>query len=103
MKWAPTSRPLAAVISTARLAEKVGLSRSRLFHLFREACGVSLGAYMLRLRLRTARRYLLYSGWTAERIARYTGFADQSHFTMSFRKEFGMTPARYRRRAFSGE
>ena len=86
-----------------RLAEEIGLSRSRLFHVFREGCGVSLGSYMLRLRLRAARRYLLYGGWTLQQIARHTGFADQSHFTMSFRREFGMTPARYRRKTLSGE
>ena len=79
------------------LATAVELSPSRLFHLFREECETGLGNYMLLLRLQLARRYLLAGSWPLNRIALHTGFSDQSHFTMSFRKYFGAPPLKYRK------
>lgn len=79
------------------LADAVDLSPSRLFHLFRAECGTGLGNYILLLRLQTARRYLLAGDWPLNRIALHTGFSDQSHFTMSFRKYFGAPPLKYRK------
>ena len=46
----------------------------------------------LKLR-REACRMLLYGDWPISRIAVRTGFADQSHFTALFRREFGRVPA----------
>lgn len=90
-------------LSSRELADAVGLSPSRLFHLFRKECGIGLGNYMLLLRLQIARRYLLAGDWPLSRIAFYTGFSDQSHFTMSFRKIFGITPLKYRKAAQPGQ
>ena len=84
-------------LSVQELADAVELSPSRLFHLFREECGTGLGNYILLLRLQTARRYLLAGNWPLNRIALHTGFSDQSHFTMSFRKYFGAPPLKYRK------
>ena len=79
------------------LADTLFISKSRLFHLFRAECGIGLGEYLLKLRLREARRYLLSGSWPISRIAVRTGFTDQSHFTALFRREFGLPPLKYRR------
>lgn len=83
--------------SVARLAATVFMSSSRLQHLFRRECGVGVGEYSLRLRLRRARRFLLSSDWPIGQVAEMSGFPGQSYFTAMFRREFGLPPLQYRR------
>ncbi|MGQ9368873.1 AraC family ligand binding domain-containing protein [Azospirillum sp. A39] len=89
----------------ARMAEDVGLDalaavagtdRFRLNRLFRETYGQSPHAYLVRLRLKAARR-LLAAGETPAAVAAEVGFADQSHLGRWFRRAYGLTPAAYRR------
>lgn len=89
---------LPAAPAVAEVAAEVYLSSSRLLHLFKAECGLSLGEYMLKLRLREARRYLLTDEAPISQVAASAGFADQSHFSALFRREFGLPPLQYRRR-----
>lgn len=78
------------------LAELAGIDRFRLTRLFQRAFGTSPHAYLVRLRLRAARR-LLAIGRTPAQVAAEVGFADQSHLGRWFRRAYRMTPAAYRR------
>ncbi|KVR77091.1 AraC family transcriptional regulator [Burkholderia vietnamiensis] len=78
------------------LAELAGVDRFRLTRLFQRAYGTSPHAYLVRLRLRAARR-LLAAGRTPAQAAADVGFADQSHLGRWFRRAYRMTPAAYRR------
>ncbi|CAA9481240.1 MAG: Transcriptional regulator, AraC family [uncultured Rubrobacteraceae bacterium] len=51
-------------------------------------------AYQTQARLDRARSLLL-RGWPPARVARETGFADQSHLTRRFKRLVGVTPGRY--------
>lgn len=84
--------------STARAAATVFMSASRLQHLFRDECGIGIGEYLLRLRLRRAQRFLLSADWSVGRVAEMSGFPSQSYFTAMFRREFGLPPLQYRRK-----
>lgn len=84
--------------TVAEVAAEVYLSPSRLLHLFKAECGIGLGEYMLKLRLREARRYLLTNEPPISQVAAMAGFSDQSHFSALFRREFGLPPLQYRRR-----
>ncbi|MEX3786128.1 AraC family ligand binding domain-containing protein [Paraburkholderia sp. BR14374] len=77
------------------LAEVAGIDRFRLTRLFQRAFGTSRHAYLVRLRLRAARR-LLAAGRTPAQVAAEVGFADQSHLGRWFRRAYRMTPAAYR-------
>ncbi|MBB5505065.1 AraC family transcriptional regulator [Paraburkholderia atlantica] len=77
------------------LAEVAGIDRFRLTRLFQRAFGTSPHAYLVRLRLRAARR-LLATGRTPAQVAAEVGFADQSHLGRWFRRAYRMTPAAYR-------
>ncbi|MGF6382515.1 AraC-like DNA-binding protein [Paraburkholderia atlantica] len=77
------------------LAELAGIDRFRLTRLFQRAFGTSPHAYLVRLRLRAARR-LLATGRTPAQVAAEVGFADQSHLGRWFRRAYRMTPAAYR-------
>ncbi|KXU84907.1 AraC family transcriptional regulator [Paraburkholderia monticola] len=77
------------------LADAAGIDRFRLTRLFQRAFGTPPHAYLVRLRLRAARR-LLATGRTPAQVAAEVGFADQSHLGRWFRRAYRMTPAAYR-------
>lgn len=52
--------------------------------------------YLRKLRLRIASRALIYTSESLSELALDCGFADQSHFTREFRRQFGRTPRDYR-------
>jgi AraC-like DNA-binding protein len=52
--------------------------------------------YLRKLRLRIASRALIYTSESLFGIELGCGFADQSHFTREFRRQFGRTPCEYR-------
>jgi len=52
--------------------------------------------YLRKLRLRIASRALIYTKESLSEVAMNCGFADQSHFTREFRRQFGRTPRDYR-------
>ena len=81
--------------SLAELAALSGVSRFQLLRGFRREVGVTPHAYLVQLRVRLARR-LLAAGRAPAEAAASAGFADQSHMTRAFARQFGVTPARYR-------
>ena len=52
--------------------------------------------YLRKLRLRIASRALIYTNESLSELALSCGFADQSHFTREFHRQFGHTPREYR-------
>ncbi len=52
--------------------------------------------YLRKMRLRIASRALIYTTESLSELALSCGFADQSHFTREFRRQFGRTPRDYR-------
>jgi len=52
--------------------------------------------FLRKLRLRIASRALVYTDDSLSKIALSCGFADQSHFSREFRRQFGRTPRDYR-------
>jgi AraC family transcriptional regulator len=71
-----------------------GLARA-----FRLRYGTPLGTYARGLRLTWAAGQLTDSNDAIAQIALEAGFFDQSHFTRTFKRHFGLTPQAYRRAA----
>lgn len=88
----------AACLTLATLAADAGSSRYQLLRAFARELGLTPHAYILQQRLALARR-LLRAGSPIVDAASAAGFADQSHLTRMFVRQFGVTPARYGRRA----
>jgi AraC family transcriptional regulator len=84
-------------ISVQAVAAEVGVSPVRLSRAFRRTYGESLGDYHRRLRVEEACRLLRDGSRTLAEIALAVGFVDQSHFTRTFRRLVGATPAAFRR------
>jgi AraC-like DNA-binding protein len=84
-------------IGLDQLASITGVDRFRLTRAFKAAYGIAPHAYLVQLRLATARR-LLARGEQPASVAMTLGFADQSHLGRWFVRAYGLTPALYRKR-----
>lgn len=85
-------------LSPSRMAEDNHMSVRYVHRLF-EAEGVTAAAWVRAQRLERCRRDLLRPASRDTAVAavgRRWGFANSSHFTRSFRKEFGVTPGDWR-------
>ena len=78
------------------LAREAGVHPVHFAVVFRRFYGCSLGEYARRRRLDAARCRVADPDVPLSRIALELGFADQSHFTRTFRRFTGMTPGQYR-------
>jgi len=80
------------------IADMVGLSTSQLQRRFKTALGRSVVQELLRKRLDEARHLLRASNLPIADIGPKLGFHSDSYLYRSFRKQFGMTPAQYRKK-----
>lgn len=78
------------------LAAVSGLSPFHFLRTFRAATGLSPHQYVLRARLRRAATRLVLGPSRIADIAFECGFGDVSNFNRAFRREFGVSPRRYR-------
>ena len=84
-------------IGLDQLALATGVDRFRLTRAFKAAFGIAPHAYLVQLRLASARR-MLARGEQPATVAMALGFADQSHLGRWFVRAYGLTPALYRKR-----
>lgn len=84
--------------SIQELGESVGLSGSRLAHLFRDEVGMSIQSYVVERRLLMAAMLIVQSDERISQIAYRVGFGDVSNFNHSFKRRFAMPPREYRAR-----
>jgi AraC family transcriptional regulator of arabinose operon len=89
-------------VQVAMIARAVGLSASRLSHLFGEQTGQSPVAYLEATRLRHARELLEYSARPVSAIAEACGFSSAFYFSTRFRRHFGLSPSAFRQSLRSG-
>jgi AraC-like DNA-binding protein len=87
----------AAPLTLASLAAEADTSRYQLLRAFARETGLTPHAYIVQQRLALARR-LIREGSALVDAASVAGFSDQSHLTRVFARQFGVTPARYRKR-----
>ena len=85
-----------STVSLRELGDVVGRHPAQVARAFRHAYGVSVATYSRSLRLEWATVAVATTDDPLTRIALEAGFADQSHFTRSFRRHHGVTPGRYR-------
>ena len=88
---------LAQRLAFADVARALGLSSSRLAHLFRASTGMSPGQYREQQRLRRAAELLADGGQRVGAVAAAVGFSDPFYFSQRFRRFAGVAPLHYRR------
>lgn len=87
-----------AACSNATLARIAGCSTDHLIRLFRRHLGMPPTRYVNERRLASAARALAFGDEDLEAIATRCGFANRFSFSRAFAQQFGMPPARWRRR-----
>jgi AraC family transcriptional regulator len=80
----------------SEIAAEAGVHPVHLAREFRKHYGTSVGEYLRRVRIEYACRELMGSNVAVTNIAFAAGFADQSHFSRTFKRLCGTTPGRYR-------
>ncbi len=83
-----------AIVQSGEMEAVTGLDRYQFARQFRAIYGTSPYRYSVMRRLDVARAWLREARPLAE-TAVEAGFADQAHFTRTFKAAFGMTPGRY--------
>lgn len=86
----------------ADAARLVGVHPVYLARLFRQRFGCSMGEFVRRRRVAWACEELLSGQATIASVATRAGFADHAHFTRTFRRLTGCSPAWYRRHVAGG-
>ena len=88
--------------SLRELGDVAGVSPGHFSREFRRLYGMSAAQYLRRLRLEWAAERLRKPDDPLAEIASAAGFADQSHFTRRFKRQFGVTPAAFRAASRAG-
>ncbi|AKG37320.1 response regulator [Paenibacillus durus] len=83
-------------LSLDKLANRFFLSREHICRRFKQEQGINLSNYLIQLRIEQAKRWLSQTEERIYSIAVNLGYQNEKYFSKLFKKEVGMTPARYR-------
>ena len=84
-------------ITIAQLADRHHLSQTLLKTCFRQVYGRSIHAFLREQRLRKAAQLLETTGLPVLQVAADVGYGSVSQFGQAFRRQYGVSPAQYRR------
>ena len=90
-------------ISIKMLADKMHLSESRFYHVFKNYFGLSPKEYILRCRISKSCTLLSGGSLRITDIAQECGFCSASYFTEIFGKHMNCTPKEYRIKMYNAE
>lgn len=85
-------------ITLDSLTKLTHMNKYYMAHSFTKYTGLSPIQYLNERRLETACRLLKEADYSVSTISSVTGFSSQSYFTQTFRKKYGITPAKYRQK-----
>jgi len=85
-------------IDVPEIAASICVSRRWLERHFRRVLGRSPRAELLRTRVELAKKLLLETSWTTDRVAHAAGLTSGSYLSQVFRRSTGSTPHRFRQR-----
>ncbi len=84
--------------SVSKMAELCNISEVYFRKLFKEYLGTSPVEYRNILRLNKARSYLEFGDISIQEISDMLGYSTVSHFIDKFKKQYGVSPLKYRKR-----
>lgn len=84
-------------LSVESLCKKFFVSQKKLYNLFRDEFHTTVKDFILKERIRKAKKLLVNSDMTLIEISDKTGFTDYSYFIRIFKKRIGLSPLKYRK------
>ena len=85
------------------ISQNTHISVSGIYKSMNQAFGMTLGEYILNLRLTRAEILLKEENTSIEKIAEALGFSDSAYFSRCFKKARGISPMKYRKNFKSAE
>lgn len=85
--------------SLKSLSRKFGLNEFKLKKGFRECFGETIFGYIHRLRMQHARAMMEHKNMSVAEAAARTGYKNPNHFSTAFKKQFGWSPSRIRKKS----
>ena len=95
-------RDMATTIRVEHVAKLVRLSKSHFGRAFKDTFGVSFLQFLVTRRIERAKSLMVTTKHSLCQIALACGFADQAHFSRTFRRVAGATPHAWRRQRAIG-
>jgi AraC-like DNA-binding protein len=89
------SRDFVNVSSVDDIAKRCGCSKKYLTECFKKQMGITAYEYLIKTKLNNAKGILL-SGASVTSACYDSGFSDYSHFIQLFKKNYGITPNRFK-------
>jgi AraC-like DNA-binding protein/quercetin dioxygenase-like cupin family protein len=86
----------ATINSLQDVADALFVSKFHLCHLFSKYVEVPFNSYLTKIRLNNATRLLVSSSKTISEVAIDCGFSTATYFCQVFKKEFGVSPLKYK-------
>ncbi len=83
-------------LNAQTISEVLSLSRNNLYSSVKSHTGLSLGRYILKLRVEYAADLLLNTNYTIAEVAESCGIGDFNYFSRLFKKSHGLSPRKYR-------
>lgn len=83
-------------LSLTKVADAVGLSQNYLGLIFKRKLNIGCNEYIRQLRLTHAVRLLKQGGFSLDEISEKCGFNSKSYFIAVFKKQYGITPKKYK-------
>jgi AraC-like DNA-binding protein len=84
-----------SLFGVEKMAQEMGMSRATLSKKLKSTTGFSPSELIRTIRLKRAANLLQNNADSVTQIGFAVGFEDQSYFTKSFRKQFGVTPSEF--------
>ena len=84
--------------AAASVANEIGYSTAYMRRIYYRETGERYHAYLKELRLRAAKRYLIFSSMPVGEVGRAVGFRNSQYFSEAFFHRFGIRPSEERKR-----
>ena len=84
-------------ISVAQYAESLHISTNWFIRNFKQHMKISPAQYLLSLRMVNAQSLLENTDYSVGEVAEIVGYDNQLYFSRVFKKEYGVSPAQYRK------
>ncbi len=84
--------------SVKNMAQRVDLSESHFYALYKKVFGISPTADLINAKINSAKNMLRFQNNKIEEISLLLGYENKTHFIRQFKKSIGQTPSAYRAR-----